>query len=433
MSENMGLNATPGGERIHIAILGRMNAGKSSLINAITGQELAIVSDVEGTTTDPVYKAMEIQPLGPVMCIDTPGLDDTGKLGQQRTEKTMQVIRKSHMALVVMDASVVEQEYHSGGEDALAFEKRIVRSLRENQTPYVLVCNKTDLLADGGNVKEQLSRIWGKMDSTTVVETSTETGEGIEALKDAMVSLMPDGGQKSFIIGDKLDAEDVTVLVTPIDSAAPKGRLILPQQQTIRDILDAGAVCMVTRETELPMTLKALAKPPKVVITDSQVFERVSKDTPEDIYLTSFSILFARHKGNLRLLVEGVKKLDALEDGDRILIAEGCTHRRQCEDIGTVKIPRWIREYTGKDIKIETCSGTEFPQDVGGYAMVIHCGGCMLNPKEMGFRMELAKKQGVPIVNYGVLIAYLHGVLERSLELFPEIHALLDEDSGNAD
>ena len=427
MHGDTGLNGTPGGERIHIAILGRMNAGKSSLINAITGQELAIVSDVEGTTTDPVYKAMEILPLGPVMCIDTPGLDDTGRLGQQRAEKTMQVIRKSHMALVVMDAGVVEQECRSGREDALAFEKRIVKSLRENKTPYVLVCNKTDLVTHREDIKKWVSCLEDGDDSTTVVETSAETGEGIEALKDAMVSLMPEEGQKSCIIRDKLNAEDVVVLVVPIDSAAPKGRLILPQQQTIRDILDAGAVCMVTRETELPMTLKALGKTPKVVITDSQVFERVSKDTPEDIFLTSFSILFARHKGNLRLLVEGVKRLDALKDGDRVLIAEGCTHRRQCEDIGTVKIPRWIREYTGKDIQFETCSGTEFPGDVRGYAMVVHCGGCMLNPKEMGYRMELAKEQGVPMVNYGVLIAYLHGVLERSLELFPEIHALLDE------
>ncbi len=427
MRGDMGLNDTPGGERIHIAILGRMNAGKSSLINAITGQELAIVSDVEGTTTDPVYKAMEILPLGPVMCIDTPGLDDTGKLGKQRAEKTMQVIRKCHMALVVMDAGVVEQECCSGREDALAFEKRIVKSLRDNQTPFVLVCNKTDLVTHREDIRRWVSCLGDGDDSTTVVETSAETGEGIEALKDAMVSLMPEEGQKSCIIRDKLDAGDVVVLVVPIDSAAPKGRLILPQQQTIRDILDAGAVCMVTRETELPMTLKALGKRAKMVITDSQVFERVSKDTPEDILLTSFSILFARHKGNLRLLVEGVKRLDALKDGDRVLIAEGCTHRRQCEDIGTVKIPRWIREYTGKEIQFETCSGTEFPGDMREYAMVVHCGGCMLNPKEMGYRMELSRKQGVPMVNYGVLIAYLHGVLERSLELFPEIHALLDE------
>ena len=425
MGEDTGLNAAPSGERIHIAILGRMNAGKSSLINAITGQELAIVSDVEGTTTDPVYKAMEILPLGPVMCIDTPGMDDTGRLGAQRAEKTMQVIRKSHMALVVMDASVVEQECRSGREDALAFEKRMVRNLRENQTPYVLVCNKTDLVTNEEDIKQWISHLEDEESSTAVVKTSVQTGEGIEALKDAMVSLMPEAGQKSCIIGDKLNAEDVAVLVVPIDSAAPKGRLILPQQQTIRDILDAGAVCMVTRDTELPMTLKALGKRPKVVITDSQVFERVSKDTPKDIFLTSFSILFARHKGNLRLLVEGVKRLDDLKDGDRILIAEGCTHRRQCEDIGTVKIPRWIGEYTGKKIQFETCSGTEFPRDIRGYAMVVHCGGCMLNPKEMGCRMEFAKEQGVPMVNYGVLIAYLHGVLERSLELFPEILALL--------
>lgn len=427
MDEDRGLNATPVGERIHIAILGRMNAGKSSLINAITGQELAIVSDVEGTTTDPVYKAMEILPLGPVMCIDTPGLDDTGTLGQQRREKTMQVIRKSHMALVVMDASVVERECRSGREDALAFEKQIVKSLREYQTPYVLVCNKTDLVKNEKSVRQCISSLEKKGDSTAVVETSAETGEGIGALKDAMVSMVPDGEHKSCIIRDKLDAEDVAVLVTPIDSAAPKGRLILPQQQTIRDILDAGAVCMVTRETELSMTLRALAKKPKVVITDSQVFERVSKDTPEDVFLTSFSILFARYKGNLHRLVEGVKKIDALKDGERILIAEGCTHRRQCGDIGTVKIPRWIGEHTGKNLRFETCSGTEFPQDVREYAMVVHCGGCMLNPKEMGCRMELAKKQGVPMVNYGVLIAYLHGVLERSLELFPEIHALLSD------
>lgn len=421
----MGLGDTPGGDRVHIVILGRMNAGKSSLINAITGQELAIVSDVEGTTTDPVYKAMEILPIGPVMCIDTPGIDDAGTLGAKRMEKTRQVIRKSHMALVVIDAGAVEREYPLNGEKALAFEKEIVASLQENQTPYVLVCNKADLCNDAEKVREQLSCLGMDKDSPAIVKTCTQTGEGIEALKDAMVSLLPQD-EASCIIRDKLEAEDVVVLVVPIDSAAPKGRLILPQQQAIRDILDAGAVCVTARETELSVTLQSLAKKPKMVITDSQVFERVAKDTPEDIFLTSFSILFARHKGNLRLLVEGVKMLDALKDGDRILIAEGCTHRRQCGDIGTVKIPGWIREYTKKDIQIETCSGGQFPDDVRRYAMIVHCGGCMLNPREMGYRMKLAGEQGVPMVNYGVLIAYLHGVLRRSLELFPEIHGLLD-------
>ena len=401
------LHETPSGERVHISLFGRRNAGKSSLINAITGQSLAIVSEQKGTTTDPVSKAMELLPLGPVLVTDTPGLDDEGELGALRVEKARQVLGKTDIALLVVDACA-----------GLSPEDReLLALLRERNLPRLLVMNQCDRLPE--NTPRPA------LEGETTLWVSAATGENIHQLKEAIAALRPASGRESRIVADLLSPGDLVVLVTPIDEAAPKGRLILPQQQTIRDILEAGAMAAVTRETELPQTLAALKAPPRMVITDSQAFAKVSKDVPETVPLTSFSILFARYKGNLMGALRGVKALEALEDGDKVLISEGCTHHRQCNDIGTVKIPGWIRKKTGKEPEFVFTSGGEFPQDLTPYRLIVHCGGCMLNEREMQTRARRAAEQGVPMTNYGILIAHITGILARSVELFPEAAALL--------
>lgn len=413
----MGMNDTPRGERVHIAVFGRRNAGKSSLINSITGQELSIVSDVRGTTTDPVYKAMELLPLGPVMMIDTPGLDDEGELGRLRVEKTRMVLIKADVALVVLDGTSMIEKGVDKEETDLSVEQELLKQIIDRELPYKIILNKREACS---NIEETVACIKKKLGVEEVICVSAKTKDGIHELKEALSVMVQSEDSERRIVGDLLEPNDFVVLVVPIDSAAPKGRLILPQQQTIRDVLEAGANAIVVRDTELAETLKSLGKKPKLVITDSQAFERVSKDTPEDILLTSFSILFSRYKGNLEQQVQGAKAVETLEDGDCILMAEGCTHHRQCDDIGTVKLPRWIRQYTGKNIVIETSSGTGFPKDLAKYKMVVHCGGCTLNKKEMQYRLGQAKEQGVPIVNYGVMIAYMKGILKRSLEPFGE-------------
>ena len=394
----MGLNDTPSANRVHIGFFGRRNAGKSSVVNAVTGQDLAVVSDVKGTTTDPVSKAMELLPLGPVMIIDTPGFDDEGNLGQLRVRKTRQVLNKTDIAVLVVDAS-------EGPKDC---DRELIALFQAKQIPYIVVYNKSDLLTEI------------PQDTDQAIYVSALLGDKIFELKERIARLKQNQTEKA-IIADKLQPGDFAILVVPIDKAAPKGRLILPQQQTIRDILEANAVSIVVKETELPATLATLGKKPAMVITDSQVFRSVSAMVPSDIPLTSFSILMARYKGLLKDAVRGAAAVENLKDGDTVLIAEGCTHHRQCDDIGTFKIPNWLRKYTGKDIAIKTCSGMEFPDDLSPYAMVIHCGGCMLNEREVRYRTKCAVDQGVPITNYGTLIAYLNGILQRSIELFPEL------------
>ena len=392
------MNNTPASERTHIGFFGRRNAGKSSIVNAVTGQELAVVSDVKGTTTDPVYKTMELLPLGPVMIIDTPGFDDEGMLGELRVKKTKQVLNKTDIAVLVVDAT-------EGLKDC---DKELIDLFQAKNINYLIVYNKSDLLDEIPQAKEK------------EVYASALKKENIYEVKERIAALKEKDADKC-IIADKLKRGDFVVLVVPIDSAAPKGRLILPQQQTIRDILDAGAMAIVTKESELTETLEGLGKKPAMVITDSQVFKTVAPMVPKDIPLTSFSILLARYKGLLDAAALGAAAVEHLKDGDTVLIAEGCTHHRQCDDIGTVKIPNWLRKYTGKDIKIETCSGTEFPEDLSKYGMVIHCGGCMLNEREVRYRTKCAVDQGVPITNYGTFIAYVNGILKRSLEVFPEL------------
>lgn len=394
------MNETPKGERIHIALFGRRNAGKSSLINAITGQDLAIVSDVKGTTTDPVYKAMEILPLGPVMLVDTPGLDDEGTLGEERIRKARSVLNKTDLALIVADGREASADF--------SFEKTILELTKKKNIPAIIVLNKQD---EWTSEEDQIKK-YGD------ICVSSKTGYHIHELKEMMTKQLPVEDQTGKIVGDLLSPGDFVVLVVPIDSAAPKGRLILPQQQVIRDVLESGATAVVCRDTELSDTLARLGEKPRLVITDSQAFASVSKDTPEDIPLTSFSILFSRYKGDLETQLQGVRTLEELEDGDTILMAEGCTHHRQCDDIGTVKLPRWIQEYTGRKLQFETSSGGGFPEDLSKYKMVVHCGGCTLSKKEMAFRIAEAKDQNVPIVNYGTLIAGLKGVLERSIAPF---------------
>lgn len=399
----MGLNDTPKSDRIHIGIFGRRNAGKSSIINAITSQNLAVVSKVKGTTTDPVQKAMELLPLGPVMIIDTPGIDDEGELGKMRVEKSYQVLNKTDIALLVVD----------GNEGLTQCDKDLIEEIKKRKLPYLIILNKSDEVCNRYNIENS---IW----------VSAETKENIWELKERISKLVPNENMTLKIVGDLLAPEDIVVLVVPIDSAAPKGRLILPQQQTIRDVLEAGAISVVTRDTELSQTLKALGKKPKIVVTDSQAFGKVKNDVPEDILLTSFSILFARYKGDLAEQIKAVKAIDSLKDGDYVLISEGCSHHRQCDDIGTVKIPRWLKEHSGKKINYEFSSGTEFPRDLSKYKAVIHCGGCTLNEKEMKHRIAVAKEQNVPITNYGIFIAYTQGILKRSLQAFPEIAKILD-------
>ncbi len=417
----MGMNDTPAGERVHIGFFGRRNAGKSSLLNAVTGQELAVVSEVRGTTTDPVYKAMELLPLGPVMLIDTPGFDDEGALGEQRVKKTKQVLEKTDIAVLAVDAA-------AGLSDC---DEELIALFKEREIPYIIVGTKVDItgkcsmqsneegesadlrVAGEPNADQDRSE-QGKKEITDVIYVSAKTGAGVRGLKEKLAAILPDKEER-HLAADLVKPMDVVVLVVPIDSAAPKGRLILPQQQTIRDLLEAGAVPVVVRETELKEALLKLSDKPALVITDSQAFEEVAAIVPEDIPLTSFSILMARYKGFLKIAAEGVKAIDGLKDGDRVLIAEGCTHHRQCDDIGTVKIPRFLKKYTGKNVVIETASGTGFPEDLTPYALVIHCGGCMLNEREVLRRMRFAKRQGVPVTNYGIAIAQMKGIFARSI------------------
>lgn len=418
----MSMNQTPSSERVHIGFFGRRNAGKSSVMNAVTGQDIALVSDVRGTTTDPVYKSMELLPLGPVVMMDTPGIDDEGELGKLRVRKSYQVLNKTDAAVLVIDGTV-----GAAPEDMALLER-----IREKKIPYVIAVNKKEAAEEAALQKtvEQLSMEKAGSgdpaeDTGRVICVSAATGEGIPELKELIASAARTEEPERYIVRDLLDPSDMAVLIVPIDKAAPKGRLILPQQQTIRDILEADAVSVVVKETELKNVLGQFRKKPKLVITDSQAFEKVAADTPEDILLTSFSILFARYKGDLASVVKGVTALDTVEDGDVILISEGCTHHRQCDDIGTVKLPRWIREYTGKEICIETTSGTEFPDELAKYKMIIHCGGCMLNEREMKYRLKCAEDQGVPMTNYGIAIAFMKGILKRSVEVFPDIYKML--------
>lgn len=391
----MSLNNTPSGNRIHIGFFGRRNAGKSSLVNAVTGQNLAVVSEIKGTTTDPVYKAMELLPLGPVVIIDTPGMDDEGELGALRIQKTKQVLRKTDIAILVVDSQL----------GVTSAEEELMSLFKEREIPYLLVWNKMDLIDAKPEHEADLQ-----------VCVSAVTGIGVEELKSELPKLVKTDMNERPLVKDLLKPLDLVVLVVPIDESAPKGRLILPQQQAIRDILDAGAVSIVVKDTEYKCTLEKLQQKPSLVITDSQVFEQISKDTPEEIPLTSFSILMARKKGFLRVAAEGVKQLEQITDADKILIAEGCTHHRQCGDIGTVKLPNWIRKYTNTNPDFHFCSGTEFPEDVTAYKLVIHCGGCMLNEREMRYRMQCAKENHVPFTNYGIAIAHMNHILDRSLQ-----------------
>ena len=408
----MSLNATPSSERVHIGIFGKRNAGKSSLINAITGQNLAIVSEAKGTTTDPVYKAMELLPMGPVMIIDTPGIDDEGVLGNLRIQKAYQVLNKTDIALVIIDAAVGPS----------AEDLRLIKRINAKKIPLLIVINKCETINEDKKTAYQALLSNGKL-----LFVSAEQKLNIFELKEAIAQTVPADENKAQIVADLLSPSDFVVLVVPIDSAAPKGRLILPQQQTIRDILEADAAAIVVKENELTNTLQNLGKRPKLVITDSQVFKKVAAETPADILLTSFSILFARYKGNLQTSVQGVTALESLEDGDKILIGEGCTHHRQCGDIGTAPLPRWIKEYTGKNPEFIFTSGTEFPLDLSPYKMIIHCGACMLNEREMQYRIKCAADQNIPFTNYGITIAYINGILKRTVEPFPQIYKLLDK------
>ncbi len=395
----MSLNKQVSAERLHISFFGIRNAGKSSLVNAITDQNMSVVSDVKGTTTDPVRKAMELLPLGPVVIIDTPGIDDEGDLGRLRVEKAASVLNKTDIAVLVTDAT----------RDLLPQELELIKSFNDRNISYITAYNKSDLLEHIPAADENS------------IYVSAAHNKNIRELKDMIASLAKTCKADKRIIADLISPNDVIVLVVPIDSAAPKGRLILPQQQTIRDILDTGAACMVTRETELEKTLASLSQKPKLVVTDSQVFEYVNRVVPKDIMLTSFSILFANYKGDLKQAVKGVATLDKLKDGDTILISEGCTHHRQCEDIGTVKIPAWIRNHTGKELAFEFTSGGDFPGDISQYTLVVHCGGCMLNEKEMKYRIKHCTENAIPVTNYGIAIAHMHDILKRSLEPFPDV------------
>lgn len=404
---------TPKGLRLHIAIFGLRNAGKSSLINALTNQEIALVSDVPGTTTDPVYKAMEILPIGPVMLIDTAGIDDVGALGELRVERTKQVMNKADVALLVIDANTTPGN----------FEQELVRQLKAKRIPIAGVINKIDIRPLDAPDKGKLSQQLG----ISFLEVSAKTRQGIEELKRTIIRMAPDSWEGPAIVGDLLSSGDLAVLVIPIDLAAPKGRLILPQVQTLRDILDHDAYALVVKERELRDALDNLPKKPKIVITDSQAFLEVSTDTPPDVLLTSFSILFARHKGELETLVAGAKSIEKLKPGDRVLIAEGCTHHRQADDIGQVQIPRWLRQLVGGELEFDWVAGSQFPADLATYQLIVHCGACMINRREMLCRIFRSKEQGVPIVNYGVLIAYTHGILHRVLSPFPLAQRILEE------
>ena len=397
----MSLNATPSGERVHIGFFGRRNAGKSSVVNAVTNQQISVVSDVKGTTTDPVTKAMELLPLGPVMIVDTPGFDDEGALGEQRVLRTKQVLNRVDIAVLVVDATAGKTEA----------DNQLCQIFRQKNIPYIIAYNKRDLVPD--------------TEFEDGIAVSALENTNIDLLKETIARLSKSDKPEIPICRDLVNAGDLTVLVVPVDSAAPKGRLILPQQQTIRDLIDAGAVAVVARDSELKLTLEKLGKKPSIVITDSQVFGKVKDIVPQDIRLTSFSILMARHKGFLETAVKGAAAIENLRNGDRVLISEGCTHHRQCEDIGTVKLPRWLNSYTKKDIKIETSSGKGFPDDLSPYSLIIHCGGCMLNEREVQYRRSVAEDSGVPFTNYGTAIAYMQGILPRTLSVFPQLQNLV--------
>lgn len=397
----MGLNDTPQSERIHIGFFGRRNAGKSSVVNAVTNQQISVVSEVLGTTTDPVTKAMELLPLGPVVIIDTPGFDDEGSLGEMRVKRTKQVLNRVDVAVLVVD----------GEKGKTSADNELIAIFKEKNIPYTVAYNKSDLT--------------GEREYSDGIAVSAINGTNINKLKETIGHLVKTEDMTRKLCGDLLETGDVAVLVVPIDSAAPKGRLILPQQQTIRDVLEAGAIVVTVRETELELTLRKLGTKPKIVITDSQAFAQVSKIVPADIQLTSFSILMARYKGFLETAVKGAAAIENLKDGDRVLISEGCTHHRQCEDIGTVKLPKWLKKYTGKEISIETSSGKGFPDDLSPFSLIIHCGGCMLNEREMQYRRKFAEDSGVPFTNYGTAIAYMNGILKRTLGVFPQLAELV--------
>ena len=402
------LNATPAGERVHIGLFGKRNAGKSSLINALTGQKLAVVAEVPGTTTDPVLKAMELLPLGPVLMMDTAGIDDTGELGQLRVQKSLQVLNKTDIAVLVIDstAGITEEDL------------KLLQRIQDKELSCVVVFTKTDVAEQNAALEAMQKRI---PSSIPRISVSSTTGKNIRELKELLAHLVPQKKAPFPICADLIEQEDQVLLVTPIDSAAPKGRLILPQQQTIRDIIDRGAVAVITKENNVGSSLENMKKPPVMVITDSQAFGKVNQAVPQEIKLTSFSILMARHKGNLAQAVLGVAALKQLQDGDSVLISEGCTHHRQCGDIGTEKLPKWIRDFTGRQFNFSWTSGTEFPADLSPYRLVIHCGGCMLNEREMQYRYRCAADQNVPMTNYGLCIAYIHGILKRSLSVFPDL------------
>lgn len=401
----MSLNAVPSSERLHIGFFGLRNAGKSSLVNAVTGQQLSLVSDVKGTTTDPVRKAMELLPIGPVVIVDTPGMDDEGTLGEMRVQRARQVLDVIHMAVLVADSTLGLQE----------MDRKLAALFEERKLPYVICMSKADALIQRKELGEKEMYV------------SAVSGEGIEQLKERLGAMAKGAEVQRHIVSDLLVPGDIVVLVMPIDESAPKGRLILPQQQTIRDILDHHCIPVCCQDTEVRATLAALNKAPALVITDSQVFGNVAKEVPPEIPLTSFSILMARYKGNLPMQVRGAAALARLRDGDRVLIAEGCTHHRQCADIGSVKIPAWLRQFTGANAELTLVSGGDFPQDLSTYALIIHCGGCMLSEQAMKSRMARAKAAHVPVVNYGVAIAHMHGILARSLEIFPDMRAMLEE------
>ncbi len=411
-----GLNQTPTSERVHIGFFGRRNAGKSSVMNAVTGQNLAVVSQVKGTTTDPVYKSMELLPLGPVTLMDTPGIDDTGELGALRVKKSYQALNKTDTAVVVLD----------GALGATPEDLALIAKIQQKEIPWLAVVNKQDQLTPSQQQESETALKQAGIPEDRILWVSATEKTGIFELKERLAHLAKPEENNRRLVADLVSPEDFVVLVVPIDKAAPKGRLILPQQQTIRDLLDTGAIPVVCRDTELKPTLARLGQTPRLVITDSQAFAKVSAETPEHIPLTSFSILFARYKGTLEPSVQGAAALDTLKDGDTVLICEGCTHHRQCDDIGSVKLPRWIGEYTGKQLNYAFTSGTEFPDELGQYKMIVHCGGCMLNPREMKYRMSCALDQGVPMTNYGILIAQLKGILKRSVAVFPHVAKLLE-------
>ena len=396
----MGLNAQPSGERVHIGFFGLRNAGKSSVVNRVTGQTLSIVSDVKGTTTDPVQKAMELLHIGPVVIIDTPGIDDEGTLGEERVRRALRVLEKTDIAVLVTDST-------RGLQPA---EQELIELFRKRELPFVIAHNKADLTSVPASVPEN------------EIYVSAAADSNIRELKELIARAVKPTAPEKHLVADLLAPNDTVVLVVPIDSAAPKGRLILPQQQTIRDILEAGAISLFTRETELTRTLESLREPPRLVITDSQAFGIVDKLVPKNVRLTSFSILFARYKGNLRQAILGAAQLNSLQDGDTVLISEGCTHHRQCGDIGTEKLPNWIRRFTGKDVQFSFTAGNEFPEDVSKYALVVHCGGCMLNEREMQYRLRHSAERNVPMTNYGIAIAHMHGILDRALAPFPDLH-----------